>query len=226
MNRLHGCKVNTSGDRRNVLVFDLYGTLVDWRHNIASFIEYYATKEAVEEFFACDIKEVHSYKPYKEVLRKCLADVLIKHGALINDELVESFILMFSKSPPYPDTIYGLKILRKHGCETAILSNTDKDLINITLNGFKELFDYVITAEEVKSYKPLLTAFLKAYEIMGIKPSEAIHISAYPQYDLEPASKLGALTILVDRGLGYSWPMRVKNLLELKNFLFELNIIG
>ncbi|MEM4953631.1 MAG: hypothetical protein QXR51_05960, partial [Desulfurococcaceae archaeon] len=74
--------------------------------------------------------------------------------------------------------------------------------------------------------KPLLTAFLKAYEIMGIKPSEAIHISAYPQYDLEPASKLGALTILVDRGLGYSWPMSVKNLLELKNFLFELNIIG
>lgn len=225
MSKLSEYRKEGIGGKRGILIFDLYGTLVDWRHNIGLFIEYYSTKEAVEEFFTCDIREIHNYRPYREILRKCLVDVLLNHGVLVGDELVESFILMFSKSPPFPDTIYGLKMLRKQGFNTAILSNTDKDLVNITLNGFKELFDYVITAEDTKSYKPLLSAFLRAYEIMGIEPAQAIHVSAYPQYDLEPARRLGAFSILVDRGLGYSWPVKIKNLLELPGALSShLNI--
>lgn len=205
-----------------VIVFDLYGTLVDWKHSIKSFIEFYVSPSAVEDFFACDIREVLNYRPYKRVLGECFLEVASKHGAAAPSELVEAFILAFAKSPPFPDTVYGLKVLRKHGFKLAILSNTDKDLIEITLNGFKELLDYVITAEDVKAYKPSLEAFLNAYKLLGVLAGQVVHVSAYPQYDLEPASELGAKAILVDRGLGYTWPIKAKNVLELPRVLDKL----
>lgn len=205
-----------------VVIFDLYGTLVDWKYGIRSFIEFYISPSAIEDFFACDIREVLNYRPYKQVLRECLLEVAGKHGTVVSGELAEAFILTFAKSPPFPDTIYGLKVLREYGFKLVILSNTDKDLVKITLNGFKELLDHVITAEDVRAYKPSLEAFLNAYKLLGVLADQVIHVSAYPQYDLEPASKLGAKTVLVDRGLGYTWPIKVKNMLELPHALSEL----
>ncbi|MEM2411938.1 MAG: hypothetical protein QW485_05655, partial [Desulfurococcaceae archaeon] len=78
-----------------------------------------------------------------------------------------------------------------------------------------------ITAEDVRAYKPSLEAFLNAYRLLGVSTDRVVHVSAYPQYDLEPANKLGTKTVLVDRGLGYSWPIKVKNLLELPRVLEE-----
>ncbi|MEM1611850.1 MAG: HAD hydrolase-like protein [Desulfurococcaceae archaeon] len=208
------------GEGRTV-VFDLYGTLVDWKYSIRSFIELYVSPDAVGRFFTCDIREILNYRPYKQILKKCLLEVAGNHSTLMSSELVEAFILTFAKSPPFPDTVYGLKVLRKRGFKLAVLSNTDRDLVEITLNGFRELLDYVITAEDVRAYKPSLEAFLNAYRLLGVSTDRVVHVSAYPQYDLEPANKLGTKTVLVDRGLGYSWPIKVKNLLELPRVLEE-----
>jgi 2-haloacid dehalogenase len=206
-----------------VVVFDLYGTLVDWKHAISSFLEFYVSGSAVGEFFKCDIEKVKSgYKPYKQVLGECLAEVAAKHNVVVSDELVEAFVLSVAKSPPFPDTIYGLKLLKKAGYKTCILSNTDRDLIDVTLSGVKGLVDYVITAEDVRAYKPNPQAFERAYKILSITPEEAIHVSAYIEYDLLPASRLGAKTVLLDRGLGYDWPIKAKNVVELVNVLEAL----
>lgn len=202
-----------------LVVFDLYGTLVDWKLAIGSFIEFYVSRDAVEDFFKCDIREVASYRPYKEILVHCLREVAERRGIQVPVELAEAFIVNFARSPPFPDTVYGLKLLRKHGFKLAVLSNTDRDLIEITLKGFRELFDYVVTAEDVKAYKPSLEAFKRAYETLGVTAREVVHVSAHTPYDLEPASKLGAKTILVDRGLGYDWPTKVKSLTELPRAL-------
>jgi len=209
-------------ENEKVVIFDLYGTLVDWRSTINSFISFYAGNEYTEKFFECDYREVVSYKPYSQILAKCLGEVFREAGILYSQELVESFILMFTRSPLFPDTIYALKTLQKHGFKTAILSNTERKLVDITLYGFRELFNYVITAEDVKAYKPSLDAFINAYRTIGVEPDNVIHVSAYPQYDLIPASKLGAKTILVDRRLGYSWPLKVNSLVELPTYLIDL----
>jgi len=204
---------------RRVLIFDLYGTLVDWRMSIGSFITLYAGREFVDLFFECDIREVAHYRPYSEVLSTCIREVLRVAGVDASQELVEAFILSFAKSPPFPDTIHGLMVLRKQGFKVAVLSNTERRLIDITLCGFKHLFDNIITAEDVKAYKPSIDAFKQAYRILGVEAGEVVHVSAYPQYDLIPASRLGAGTVLLDRGLGYNWSTRVKSLHELSLIL-------
>lgn len=205
----------SSSLEKPVIIFDLYGTLVDWRYAITSFIRLYAPETAIGKFFECDIREVVKYRPYKEILTNCLSEILAEHNIYPSSELIDSFIKTFAKSPLYPDTIYALKILKKRGFKTTILSNTDRDLVEITLHGWRDLVDYVVVAEDTKFYKPNLEAFQKTYEIIKIEPRDAVHVSAYPQYDLIPASELGASTIMVDRGLGYSWHVSIKNLLEL-----------
>lgn len=217
-------KCTCTGDvgESGFVVFDLYGTLVDWKHSIGSFVAFYVSPSAVEDFFACDIREVSSYKPYKSILAKCFREVASKYNVVVSEDLVEAFILSFAKSPPFPDTIYGLRVLKKHGFKVIVLSNTDRDLVETTLWGLRGYVDQVITAEDIKAYKPSLEAFKRTYSVLGVEPGQVVHVSAYPQYDLEPASRLGAKTVLVDRGLGYTWPLRVKNLLELPSALSVL----
>lgn len=212
------------GQRRRqapLVIFDLYGTLVDWRYSISKFIEYYISPGAVEDFFKCDIAKTSSqeYKPYKQFLCECLSYVAEKSSVFLSSDLCDAFVLSFAKSPPFPDTVYGLKLLKRAGYTLVVLSNTDRDLVKVTLAGMEDLVDYVITAEDVGAYKPSTQAFVKAYAKLGVEPLRVIHVSAYPEYDLLPASRLGARTILLDRGLGYDWPVKVKNLLELHQVL-------
>lgn len=209
------CNDKEKSEKRYV-IFDLYGTLVDWKYTITKFIEFYISKQAVEDFFRCDIERVSRvYTPYKEVLRDCLNSVAIKHSVIPSSDVLDSFVLAFAKSPPYPDVIYGLRLLKRLGYKTCILSNTDRDLIQVTLAGFIDLFDHIITAEDVRAYKPAIESFTRAYEILSTEPYNVVHVSAYPEYDLIPAERLGAQTVLVDRGLGYSWHTIVRSLIEL-----------
>jgi len=99
-----------------------------------------------------------------------------------------------------------------------IISNTERDLIKITLSGMEDLFDYIITAEETKFYKPNENAFIRAIELMKIKKDEILHVSAYPQYDLETAEKLKIKNVLLNK-YGFSWPLVIKRLDEILNIL-------
>ena len=209
------------GKRAPLVIFDLYGTLIDWRYSISRFVEYYISPRAVEDFFKCDVAKTASreYKPYKYFLCECLNYVAEKNSVLLSSDVCDAFILSFAKSPPFPDTIYGLRLLKRNGYTLAILSNTDRDLVEITLAGIMDLVDHVITAEDVGAYKPTTEAFTRAYARLGVQPPDVVHVSAYPEYDLLPASRLGARTILLDRGLGYDWPVKVKSLLELHQAL-------
>lgn len=209
------CDESRETDEKYV-IFDLYGTLVDWRYTITRFIEFYVGKHAVEDFFKCDIERVSKgYVPYKDILKECLSRVAGLYSVVLSDEVLDAFVLAFAKSPPFPDVVYGLLMLKKLGYKVCVLSNTDKDLVEITLAGIRNFFDYVITAGDVRAYKPSVEAFTRAYEILSASPENVVHVSAYPEYDLIPASKLGARTVLIDRGLGYNWYITVKNLLEL-----------
>lgn len=206
------------------VIFDLYGTLVDWIKSISGFIESFISSSAVEEFFKCDLEQTSSgvYKPYREILGDCLSRVALKYGVLVSSDIKDSFITHFAKSPPFPDTIYGIKLLKTRGFKVGVLSNIDKDLVEITLCGVRGMFDFIVTAEDVKAYKPRREAFIRTYKALGVTPLEVVHVSAYPQYDLEPARELGAKTILVNRGYGYKWYVSVNSLVELADILEKI----
>ncbi len=194
------------------VTFDCYGTLVDWVHGIRSVLEYLTGDTgSITRFFGCEKESIQGFRLYSEVLKKCTRRVLEEYGVEYRDEYGEAVVAGFAHSPLFPDTVPGLLALKRLGVKTAVISNTERRLIGATLAGLESLFDKIVTAEDTGAYKPSLEAFKKAYELIGAEPSIVVHVSAYPYYDLEPASRLGARTVLVNR-YGYEWPVKVKSI--------------
>jgi 2-haloalkanoic acid dehalogenase type II len=195
-----------------IITFDLYGTLVDWIYTINSYLSFLGISP--EEFFKHEMEEIKEYKPYSLVLKNSLKKVM---GEKYDEKYGEALVYYFAKSPPFPDVILGLMKL-KEKAKLGIISNTERKLIKITLAGLEKYFDWIVTAEDTKFYKPDERAFLKAYEIMNVDPKEVIHISSYLYYDLIPADKIVKTTILLDR-YGLDWKNKAKNLLEIDKML-------
>ncbi len=193
------------------VTFDCYGTLFDWLYSIKSIIKYLTGEEDLKTFFQCEQQEIKHYQSYSKILEKCLKHVLEAHGKQYHEVYGRAIILLFAKSPPFPDTIPGLLKIKAKGYKTAIISNTEHQLIKLTLTGLEDLIDKTITAEDTGYYKPDPRAFTEALKILGVKPESIVHISSYPYYDLEPARKLGIKTILLNR-YNYKWKPSVRSL--------------
>lgn len=200
-----------------VITFDLYGTLVDWKGSIGNALNY-IKPGLTEEFFNIEyehIKNLKRFEKYSLILKKTLKELLQRNEIEYDDDLGNFLVRMFSKSPFFPDSVIGLiKIKKKY--KVGIISNTERNLIKITLSGMEDLFDYIVTAEDTKFYKPHEMAFIKAFEIMNVNRNDLIHISSYPQYDLETARKLGIRNVHLNR-YGYSWSDEIKSLVEILN---------
>ena len=202
--------------------FDCYGTLFDWLYGIKGVLTYVTGEDVLDRFFRCEKEELRTHEPYSRILCRCLRRILYEGGRRLVEELgkvyCDALVLAFAKSPPFPDTLIGLELLRRMGVETAIISNTERRLIEITLAGLRHLFDHVVTVEDTGRYKPDPEAFLRAFAIMGVDPEEVLHVSSYPYYDLEPARRLSVKTLLVNR-YGYEWEPSVDSLEEVARFI-------
>ena len=65
-------------------------------------------------------------------------------------------------------------------------------------------FDWVITAEMARSYKPSLNNFRVAFEQIGVAPQKILHVAQSVYHDILPAQMLGLSTVWVNRRKGQS----------------------
>jgi 2-haloalkanoic acid dehalogenase type II len=153
--------------RYDFLTFDCYGTLVDWRNGILSaFAEAVATDTAQPQpdrllaLHARHEAEVQagSYRLYREVLAETARRMAVDLGL---EGTFESFDFLADSLPRwrvFPEVDSALLALRRQGIQLGILSNIDDDLLTAALEQFEVEFDLLITAEQVRSYKPATTA--------------------------------------------------------------------
>jgi 2-haloacid dehalogenase len=113
------------------------------------------------------------------------------------DEHILSATLPFW--PLYPDTNEALRRLKASGWKLAILSNVDRDLIAGTLRHFSVVFDLVITAQDVESYKPADLHSRRFLQLSGVKPEDWVYAAVNHQYDLVPGRALGANCVWINR---------------------------
>lgn len=86
----------------------------------------------------------------------------------------------------------------------AIISNTDDDLFAGTASHLHVPFDHVITAQQVRSYKPSIRNFDAALNKIGITNSKdkLLHVAQSLYHDIAPARSLGIATVWVKRRQG------------------------
>jgi 2-haloalkanoic acid dehalogenase type II len=100
---------------------------------------------------------------------------------------------------PFPDTRPALARAREAGMQLAIISNTDRDIIEHTLRHLEVPFDAVITAEDVRAYKPADAVFEFALDRLGTSPGDILHVAFGFKYDIGPAARHGMRTAWVNR---------------------------
>jgi 2-haloalkanoic acid dehalogenase type II len=182
-----------------VVTFDCYGTLIDWESGIAAaFTSVNAStdRELVLRAYAAAEAEVErgEYRSYRDVL----TEAAIRTASTLGWTTDGSFLPeSLPRWRPFPDTNAALERLRAAGYALAILSNVDDDLLTETRRHFTVGFDFTITAQQVRSYKPAHGHFLAARERIASRPW--LHAAQSNFHDIVPANVLRIPTAWVNR---------------------------
>jgi len=196
-------------DQYQVLTFDCYGTLIDWEGGMLAALRktlgdhgIKLEDEKILELFAeFESTEEKEYKSYREVLKgvvRRFGDRLHFQPSAAEQEALPDSIQLWQ---PFPDTVAALKQLKQR-FQLVIISNVDDDLFAGTAEHLQVEFDQVITAQQVKSYKPSLNNFHVAFECIGIPKAQILHVAASLHHDIVPANTLELANVWVNRRVG------------------------
>jgi len=195
------------------VTFDCFGTLVDWHTGFSTVFREFAGERLTEFLPAYHRHEraVENERPhrlYKEVLETAVRRAAGDLGIALTDDQATALPHNWASLPVFPDVEPELAALRDAGFKLAVLTNCDLDLFAETQKNFHRPFDLVVTAEEVKDYKPAPTHFRRFFRVSGVEPANWIHVACSFFHDIGPARELGIRRIWVDRdgtGEDASW---------------------
>ena len=190
----------------DVVTFDCYGTLVDWESGITSAFLRAAARGGIvvkpADVLAAYSRiepEVESgaYRPYHDVLCETALRVAAECGWTIDRETAAFLPQSLADWPPFDETRDALQRLRDAGIRLGILSNVDIDLLQATLRRLRVEFDLVVTAQDVRAYKPAQAHFVEARKRIG--SSRWLHAAQSYFHDVVPATTLGVPTAWINR---------------------------
>jgi 2-haloacid dehalogenase len=185
---------------------EVYGTLIDWESGIFKAFQDEASKDGftIERdelipLFMQAQREIMagSYELYAEVLRRTAVRCAAELGWEL--EPVRSSFLPNSipRWPPFRDTNALLDRLRKK-FQIGLVSNVDDKQLGATRRHFRSDFDLVVTAQQVRSYKPDPAHFKECQRRIGGKKNW-VHIATSLYTDVQPCMKLKVPVIWVNR---------------------------
>jgi 2-haloacid dehalogenase len=186
--------------------FDCYGTLVDWNGGIRAELEKLFGVERADELLARYHElepEVQSTNPgmsYREVLTVVLERLSDETGLTLPEGETSALARSLPDWPVFEDVGPGLTEARSRGWRLAILSNTDRDLIDASMLSIGVPFDLAIAAGEIGSYKPAHRHWEVFRERVGGTESIGhVHVAQSLYHDIAPASELGLPSIWINR---------------------------
>ena len=188
----------------DLITFDCYGTLIDWETGIMGAFAAEAERRGVNSLGSSLIDRYHDIEAKVETgefMR--YRDVLTTSAALLTQQLDwpagnDAFLADSLPSwTPFPDTNPALASLKARGYRLGILSNVDRDLIDGTRLHFAVPFDFVITAGDVRSYKPAEGHFRAGRERAG--GYSWLHAAQSWYHDVVPARQMGIPVVWVNR---------------------------
>jgi 2-haloacid dehalogenase len=188
------------------LTFDCYGTLIDWEAGLLAalrealpgaadidddtLLETYAQHEAEAE--------TPPYRSYREVLAAGVRGVADDLGFDVGDDAVRRFSESVRDWPAFPDSAEALARLHER-FGLGVITNCDADLFAASSDRLGTNFDWVVTAEAARAYKPALTGFELAFATIPVPRERILHVAQSLYHDHVPAKQLGLATVWIDR---------------------------
>jgi 2-haloacid dehalogenase/putative hydrolase of the HAD superfamily len=188
----------------DLITFDCYGTLIDWEGGIVSAFQQEASRGGVgvddrriiDDYMREEPAVEQQYRPYREVLDETARRVCDNLDLAVPSDRAHFLSESIRRWVPFPDTNAALERLAGR-FTLGILSNVDDDLLSETRKRFTVEFDLIVTAQQVRSYKPGHPHFLEAKRRSLNR--RQLHAAQSYFHDVVPAKALGIPVAWVNR---------------------------
>jgi 2-haloacid dehalogenase len=196
------------------LLFDTFGTVVDWRGSIIAEGKAWSKSRGIEIDWAgladrwragygpAMNKVRNGQLPWTkldDLHRMVLEEVLSEFRMMptLSEEEKDHFNRVWHRLKPWPDSVSGLKRLKKKFL-IAPLSNGNVALLTNMAKNAGLPWDLILSAELARHYKPDKEAYLTAVDLLGLKPEEVMMVAAHMS-DLNAARSFGLRTGFIHR---------------------------
>ncbi|WP_417515441.1 haloacid dehalogenase type II [Minwuia sp.] len=204
--------------RPKALLFDVFGTVVDWRRSIAREIDGMAAARGWDvdgNDFAVRWRKL--YQPamqriregnrgfvkldilHRENLDQVLSDLNITD---LSEAEKQDLNRVWHRLAPWPDVVGGLNRMKSRH----ILATCSNGNIALMVNMAKNMglpWDMVLGAEVTEAYKPMRECYLGSAAALDLDPGECCMVAAHNE-DLAAAQGFGLMTAYVERPTEYS----------------------
>ncbi|MEO8208448.1 MAG: haloacid dehalogenase type II [Chloroflexota bacterium] len=197
-------------DAFEAITFDCYGTLIDWEAGILAGLRSVleprgvtvGDDELLERYAAAEATlEAGPYQRYRAVLAAGLDRVAHAYGVEPTAAEQVAFGESVGSWPAFADSRAALTRLAKR-YRLGVLTNCDDDLFAASNRRLGVAFEWVVTAEQARSYKPRAANFELLLERVGLPPKRILHVAQSLFHDHAPAKRLGLATVWIDRRQG------------------------
>jgi 2-haloacid dehalogenase len=197
------------------LIFDVFGTVVDWRGSVIREGEELGRKKNLDVDWAAFADEWRGrYAPSMDRVRRgelpwtnldalhraSLEELLEEFGIEgLTEEEIDHLNKVWHRLDPWPDSVAGLARLKERYV-IATFSNGNVALLTHMAKRAGLPWDLILSAELVRHYKPDPEAYLMAPNLLGLRPDEVMLVAAHPS-DLRAAQTHGLRAAYVLRPL-------------------------
>jgi 2-haloacid dehalogenase len=199
------------------LVFDVFGTVVDWRTSVSREVEELAKRKGLKidgvrfadawrAGYGPSMNRVRNgelpWTRLDDLHRMILDKILIDFGVSgLSETEIDRLNRAWHRLQPWPDTVAGLARLKKKFI-LAPLSNGNIALMTDLAKYSGLPWDCILGAELVRHYKPDHEVYDSAAYFLNIKPAEVLMVAAHLG-DLRGAKAAGLSTAFVPRPLEF-----------------------
>ena len=195
--------------------FDCYGTLIDWNAGIRAELARVFGEERADELLdryhevEPEVQREDPSRPYREVMTEAMRRL----GAPAGEE--NGLARSLPGWPPFPETQAALDEARDAGWKLAILSNTDRDFLDASIERLGVPIDHSVVAGEIGSYKPAHRHWERFFEETGADRDGHVHVAQSHFHDIVPANELGLRSIWINRRGEQREPLATRELPDL-----------